>query len=119
MSVINVKKANLNELGYTDLMNWLEDPNHVYIGRNMVFYVPGAVKSKWANPFNVKKYGREECLKLYKEYIMGEKHLMKKIQKELSGKVLGCWCKPEACHGDILLKILEELELEDSSSSDS
>jgi hypothetical protein len=21
---------------------------------------------------------------------------------ELKGKVLGCWCAPEACHGDIL-----------------
>ena len=22
---------------------------------------------------------------------------------ELKGKTLGCWCKPEDCHGDILV----------------
>jgi hypothetical protein len=115
MSVINVRKANLNELGYNDLEDWLKNPDHVYIGRNMVFYVPGAKASKWANPFNVKKYGRDECLKLYKKHIMENPKLMKRIRKELQGKVLGCWCKPEACHGDVLLKILEELEESDDS----
>ena len=29
---------------------------------------------------------------------------------ELDGKVLGCWCCPEECHGDILVKILQELK---------
>lgn len=26
---------------------------------------------------------------------------------ELEGKNLGCWCKPEACHGDILVELIE------------
>jgi hypothetical protein len=50
-SVVNVRKKELQKLGYRDLLHWLEDENHVYIGRNMSFYVPGAVASKWANPF--------------------------------------------------------------------
>jgi hypothetical protein len=25
----------------------------------------------------------------------------------LRGMVLGCWCKPEACHGDVILEYLE------------
>ena len=28
---------------------------------------------------------------------------------ELKNKVLGCWCYPEKCHGDILFKLLKEL----------
>ncbi len=24
---------------------------------------------------------------------------------ELKGKILGCWCAPEACHGDILAEL--------------
>jgi hypothetical protein len=28
----------------------------------------------------------------------------------LRGKVLGCWCKPENCHGDVILKLLKETE---------
>ena len=47
------------------LEKWLKDPTHIYIGRNMV-YVKGATKSKWSNSFTVKKYGRDECLRRYK-----------------------------------------------------
>ena len=28
--------------------------------------------------------------------------------KELENKVLGCWCKPWFCHGDILIKLYNE-----------
>lgn len=27
---------------------------------------------------------------------------------ELKGKTLGCWCKPNPCHGDVLLTLLKE-----------
>ena len=26
---------------------------------------------------------------------------------ELKGKILGCWCKPNKCHGDVLIKLLK------------
>lgn len=29
--------------------------------------------------------------------------------KNLLGKVLGCFCKPKPCHGDILIKVCKEL----------
>lgn len=29
---------------------------------------------------------------------------------ELDGKTLGCWCKPQACHCDVLVEIIEELK---------
>ena len=48
----------LRQLGYNSLESWLKNPDHVYIGRNMTHYVPGAVGSKWANPFKVDQYGR-------------------------------------------------------------
>ena len=77
MSVINVRKKELNKQNYRDLEHWLENDNHVYIGRNLTFYVKGAKQSIWANKFSVKKYGREECLKKYKEYITRDEGLMK------------------------------------------
>ena len=107
-TIINIKKDNLKKYGYRDLQHWLEDPNHVYIGRNMSFYVPGAIQSKWANPFSAKKYGREKCIKMYRKYLMENTELMASL-KELRGKTLGCWCKPEACHGDILVNILNDI----------
>lgn len=28
---------------------------------------------------------------------------------ELRGRVLGCWCAPKPCHGDVLLQLADEL----------
>ncbi len=106
--VVNVRKAELNKLGYKDLEDWLNaSPNHVYIGRNMTHYVKGAVGSKWANPFKVDQGGREECVNKYEMYVRTN-HLLLESLNELEGKVLGCWCHPEKCHGDVLIKLLSE-----------
>ena len=109
-SVINIKKDNLKKLGYRDLLHWLEDSKHVYIGRNMSFYVKGSDKSKWCNPYPVKKHGLEESLRLYKNYISTQNY----DYGELSGKVLGCWCKPGGCHGDILCELANAGSKKDS-----
>ena len=107
MSICNVKKAELNKRKIKNFEAWNAKDNTIYIGRNMSFYVKGTSKSKWANPFSVKKYGRKGCLEKYKEYITNNKILMNSL-KELVGKELGCWCYPQPCHGDILLKLLNE-----------
>ena len=106
MQVVNVKKAELQKSGYTDFEDWNKHENHLYIGRNMNVYVKGTHASKWKNPFSVKKYGLDECLKLYEEHI--RKSDLYNQLPELKGKVLGCWCKPNSCHGDILIKLLNE-----------
>ena len=105
MSVVSIKKDELKKRGYRDLEHWLETDNHIYIGRNLSFYVKGAKKSKWANPFSIRKYGREECLKKYEEYIINNDALRSQLC-ELKGKILGCWSHPEPCHGDILITLL-------------
>lgn len=106
-TVISVKKKELNKIGYKNLKHWLSNPNHIYIGRDMSLYVPGAKKSKWTNQFSVKKFGRDTCLMLYEDNIRNTPELMSKL-KELNGKVLGCWCAPDKCHGDILVKLINE-----------
>ena len=115
MEVINCRKANLNKKGYSDLLDWLKDPNHVYIGRNMTFYVPGAVASKWANPFTVKKCGRDKALQEYRKWITNKPELMKVLVKELDGKILACWCASDKCHGDILIELIKELKAQEKS----
>jgi len=52
-----------------------------------------------------KQYG-DMAIPMYEQYIRSSP-LINDIE-ELRGKVLGCWCKPSPCHGDILLKILDE-----------
>lgn len=72
------------------------EPYDVYIGR------PGP----WGNPFEIGKHGnREEVVKKYKEWLMSKPKLIEKAKQELKGKVLGCWCSPKKCHGDVLSEI--------------
>lgn len=104
--VINVRKAELEKRTYSNFTAWNQTEGNVYIGRNMNYYVKGAHASKWANPFTVKKYGLEESLKLYEEHV--KKNLLHEIHELKHVKELGCWCKPAACHGDILLKLLHD-----------
>ena len=106
MTVANVHKKDLNSAGYKDFEDWASHSNHLYIGRNMNFYVKGALPSKWANPFSSKKYTRSESLRLYEKYIR-ESELYDQLE-ELEGKILGCWCAPLSCHGDVLVKLLKE-----------
>lgn len=81
----------------TKVVNYKEKYD-IYIGR----------PSKWGNPFTIGKDGtREEVIEKYRKYILKNKKLLKSLP-ELKGKVLGCFCKPRACHGDVLVELLEE-----------
>lgn len=71
----------------------------VYIGR----------PSKWGNPFTIGRDGtREEVIAKYKEWVLYNADLMGDLIT-LKGKVLGCWCAPQACHGDVLVELANEL----------
>jgi len=105
--IICVRNPSLKKLGYANLEQWVKNPDNLYIGRKNMF-VKGADESKWKNPFPVDKSGgRDECLRLYREYILSRKDLLNSLS-ELEGKTLGCWCKPEACHGDILIELFKK-----------
>lgn len=74
-------------------------PYDVYIGR----------PSKWGNPFAIGRDGtREQVIAKYEEWIRSQPHLMSALP-ELKGKVLGCWCAPQACHGDVLVRLAKEV----------
>ena len=81
----------------------LTNSKYIYIGR-FVCYAPFK-KSKWFNPFSVTKHGRKKSIQMYEDYIL-KSNLLKQLP-ELKDKVLCCWCKPQACHGDILIKLCE------------
>ena len=73
----------------------------IYIGR------PG----KWGNPFILKNENdREKILVQYFEWINKpeQTQLRTDAKEELKGKILGCWCSPKSCHGNILIDIINE-----------
>lgn len=97
----------------TRVIHCKHEPYDIYIGR----------PSKWGNPFKVtKSRSRERAIREYRDWLNGDTYLRKslsalhydgdppsvrEIVEELHGKILGCWCKPKACHGDVLQEFAE------------
>jgi hypothetical protein len=76
----------------------------VYIGRACNHGPWRLRKSKWHNPFKVGRDGTpEEVLAKYERWL----HTSGRINDidELRGFDLACWCSPEPCHGDVLLRL--------------
>ena len=107
---VMIRLINLRNLGTAaNIQKWLRDPNHVYIGRTVRWANLRA--SKWRNPFQIKPWrNRQQVLHLYEQYINNNPYL-KNCLSELEGKVLGCWCSPEPCHGDLLRTLAENYHL--------
>ena len=82
------------------------EPYDVYIGRGKC---PRTGKTSiWYNKFHIGKDGtREEVIEKHEAWIRKQPKLLAQLHT-LKGKVLGCWCKPKACHGDTLLRLIEE-----------
>eukprot|EP01080_Neovahlkampfia_damariscottae_P011258 gene11258-4077_t len=110
--VVNVKVSYLRPK-YQNLKEFCEDKNNLYIGREGIVFIEKErypkKRSPWANPFKVdKKMTREKSIDQYETYIRKKIKNGELDLKELEGKTLGCWCKPQSCHGDTLLKLLKE-----------
>ena len=115
MSVENVKVKYIRPK-HTNLREWMKDDENEYIGRAGVVFIDKErypkVSSQWANPFKIGKHGnREEVLEKYEKYIRCKLQNDTALCESLihmKGKKLGCWCAPEPCHGNILLRLIEE-----------
>lgn len=60
-------------------------------------------KSDWGNPFVLPGDGsRDEVIAHYVEHYYPHKPSLHGRVNDLDGKALGCWCAPDACHGDFL-----------------
>ena len=78
------------------------EPYDVYVGR----------PSKWGNPFShkadsiatVRVKTRVEAIESYGKWLLTQPELISSLH-ELRGKVLGCWCYPHRCHGEILSRL--------------
>ncbi len=74
-----------------------------YIGRGSIF----------GNPFVIGDDGtREEVIEKYRFYFyerLGYDSHFKERVESLCGCVIGCFCKPAACHGDVIKEYLDAI----------
>lgn len=90
-------------MGETRVVNVRLEPCDIYIGRPM----RGRPGTGWGNPFRIGRDGtREDVIARYREWIQTRPDLRARLE-ELRGKRLGCWCAPFACHGDVLVELLD------------
>lgn len=90
----------------TKVVHCKKEKYDVYIGR----------PSEFENPFKIGHdsegtyWNREQVIELYRCWINQpyNEELRKRMKVELKGKVLGCWCRPNKCHGDVIIEIVGE-----------
>lgn len=87
-------------MGNCKVVNLYKEKHDVYIGR--------AGKGKdgyFGNPFPLGTGQRGSTLEKYREYFLKRLETDSEFKEKvlsLQGKTLGCFCSPNACHGDII-----------------
>lgn len=68
----------------------------IYIGRGAPFGNPFPMHTEAERPVVVERF---------REWIKGQPELLRLARQVMPGKSLGCFCAPEACHGDVYAEI--------------
>ena len=120
--VCNCRVKYIRPAGFDNLRDWMDDPNHVYVGRRGIVFLKNKSgqnerfpkkHSLFANihrlaAVNYKKWIRAQILdnpQRFGVYTIGEKDDDEDDDEEtiqlalmgLKGKTLGCWCVQSAC----------------------
>jgi hypothetical protein len=97
--VVNVRKSGPHK----NLVPWL-------VSAGLLTYVGHAgprhswPESDFANPFlRQAATDRAGMVRRYREWILAQPEMLRRVRGgELTGRALGCWCAPDACHADVL-----------------
>jgi hypothetical protein len=66
--------------------------------------------SKWGNPFEMPEDGaRPDVVGNYTKFYLPHKPGLLRRMDTLGGKVCGCWCHPEECHGHVIAEIVNRV----------
>jgi hypothetical protein len=93
------------------LQRWDHPDEIIYCGRrNKEYHLP---LSPWANPIRMHSdsaEARAQAIEQYRAWITTTEEGLALLPKlpQLRGRILVCWCKPKACHCDVLLELLGE-----------
>lgn len=84
-----------------------------YIGRGSLLGNPFTHLPLRYTKALVKVDTREESITRYEEYarakLVSDKDFMQVLYELPEDAVLECYCKPASCHGDVVMKLWEEL----------
>lgn len=93
------------------VVHCMREPYDVYIGRgrdpkrgtvgpwgNQYSHLPNSLAEMHVST-------RSEAIEKYREWLYAHPEVIELAKKELRGKILGCWCAPKPCHGDVLLEV--------------
>lgn len=89
----------------TTVVNLRKEDYDVYIGR-----AGRGQDGYFGNPFPVSAGGRAASIEKYREYFfdrIAKDPEFKNRVLALRGQKLGCFCKPEACHGDVIANYVD------------
>lgn len=72
----------------------------VYIGRPSIF----------GNPFKINgEQDRVKVIEKYNQWVRKQPEVIEAIRKLKPDDILGCFCSPKPCHGDVIMRIWYEL----------
>lgn len=90
----------------TEVINYRD--RHEYDASQLIYIGRGSI---WGNPYRIGQDGtREEVIEKYRDHLASQIREGKITGEDilsLQGKKLVCFCKPEPCHGDVLVKAIE------------
>lgn len=97
--VVNVRKSGPHK----HLVPWLQQVGRLtYVGHAGPRH--SWPESDFANPFlHLAATDRAAMVRRYRDWLYEQPGLRQRISDgELTGRALGCWCAPQACHADVL-----------------
>ena len=91
-----VKVVNLRDFGGR---RKAEAAGVIYVGR----------PTPLGNPFSLLKFSRQNSIDRYRRWLyerltIGDEKVIEALESLTDKSVIGCFCKPLACHGDIIVK---------------
>jgi hypothetical protein len=88
----------------TKAVNVKKEPYDIFCGR----------PSDFGNPYKIGVHGdRDQCIDQHERDVRSNPAFIERIKRELTGKRLGCYCKPKRCHCDTYVMICDETSLID------
>lgn len=91
----------------------VRDRHDVYIGRPNPR--SGLPDNKWKNRNRISSaLSRSAAIVMYERDLrcdIAAGKITRQDLESLQGKRLACWCKPEACHGDVLARYVERADV--------